>query len=89
MTSFTPFQLFYKLEVVLPIECEISSLKLDVELPNNSIEEEDFLYLTNLYETRWDVTLANKLHMKQIKDQYDKLVQPRVFQWRRSGFDLK
>jgi transposase InsO family protein len=36
-TGFTPFQLVYGLEVVLPIECEIPSLKLVIELlPNTS-----------------------------------------------------
>ena len=49
-TSFTPFQLVYGLEVVLPIECQIPLLKLAVEiLLNTSTEEEHFLYLTNLY----------------------------------------
>jgi hypothetical protein len=40
-TGFTPFQLVYGLEAVLPIECEIPSLKLVVELfPHTSAEEE-------------------------------------------------
>ena len=40
-TSFTAFQLVYGLEVTLPIECKITSLKLIVELlPNTTIEEE-------------------------------------------------
>ena len=52
-TSFTPFQLVYGLEVVLPIQCQIPSLKLVIELlPNTSTEEEIFLYLTNLEKTR-------------------------------------
>ena len=47
--GFTPFQLVYGLEVVIPIECEISSLNLIVEiLPNTYTEEEHFLYLTKL-----------------------------------------
>ena len=42
-TGFTPFQLVYELEVVLPIQCQILSLKLVVEiLPNTSTEEERF-----------------------------------------------
>ena len=53
MTGFTPFQLVYGLEVVLPIECEIPSLKLAVELlPNTSTKEKNFLYILNLYETQ-------------------------------------
>jgi hypothetical protein len=45
-TRFTPFRLVYGLESILPIECEIPSLKLVVELlPNTSTEEERLLYL--------------------------------------------
>jgi hypothetical protein len=45
-TSFSPFQLIYGLEVVLPIECQIPSLKLVVKLlPNTSPLEEQLLYL--------------------------------------------
>ena len=78
--GFTPFQLVYGLEVVLPIECEIPSLKLVIELlPNTSTEEEHFLYLTNLDEIWWDDALTNDSHKKWIKAQYDKLVQVHVF----------
>ena len=39
-TGFTPLQLVYTLEATLPIECDIPSLKLDVELlPNTTIDE--------------------------------------------------
>ena len=31
-TGFTPFQLVYGLEAVLPVQCEISSLKLAIDL---------------------------------------------------------
>jgi hypothetical protein len=45
-TGFTPFRLVYGLESILPIECEIPSLKLAVELlPNNFFKEEHLLYL--------------------------------------------
>jgi hypothetical protein len=64
-TRFTPFQLVYGIEVVLPIECEIPSLKLKVELlPHTSVEEEHFLYLSKLDETRRDAALANETHHK-------------------------
>ena len=79
-TGFTLFQLVYGLEVVLPIQCQIPSLKLPVELlPNTSTEEEIFLYLNNLDETRRDAALANEAHKKHIKAQYEKSVQPRIF----------
>jgi transposase InsO family protein len=45
-TSFSPFQLIYGLEVVLPIECQIPSLKLAIKLlPDTSPLEERLLYL--------------------------------------------
>ena len=51
-TGFTPFQFVYGLEVSLPIECEIPSLKLVVELlPNTTIDEERLMYLNKIDET--------------------------------------
>ena len=52
-TCFTPFQISYGMEVVLPIECQIPSLKIVVELfPNTITKEECLLYLNQLDETR-------------------------------------
>jgi hypothetical protein len=63
------------IEAMLPIECEIPSLKLTVEiLPHTSAEEERFLYLTKLDETRCDATFINEMYQKRIKHQYDKSV---------------
>ena len=43
-TCFTPFQLVYGLEAVLPIECEIPSLQIAVQfLPATSEEEKRLL----------------------------------------------
>ena len=79
-TGFSPFQLVYGLEAVLPIECEIPSLKLAVELlPDTSPEEERLLYLTRLDETRRNAALANEAHKKRVKVQFDKTVKPRSF----------
>jgi hypothetical protein len=51
-TGFTPFWLVYGVKSILPIECEILSLKLVVEfLPNTSTEEERLLYLMRLDKT--------------------------------------
>jgi hypothetical protein len=56
-TGFTPFRLVYGMEAIMPIECEIPSLKLAVELlPNTSAEEERLLYLMRLDETRRDAS---------------------------------
>ena len=79
-TGFMPFQLVYGLESILPIQCQIPSLQLVVELlPDTSTEEERFLYLNKLDETRRDDALSNEAHKKHVKAQYDKSVQPRVF----------
>jgi hypothetical protein len=78
--GFMPFRLVYGVEAILPIECEIPSLKLAIELlPNTSTEEECLLYLMRLYETRCDATLVIKSQKKCVKAQYDKHVKPRVF----------
>jgi hypothetical protein len=62
-TGFTPFKLVYGIEVVLPIECEIPSLKLKVELlPHTSAEEEHFLHLTSLDETHRDAFLVKETY---------------------------
>ena len=79
-TSFTPFQLVYGLELLLSIQCQIPYLKLVFELiPNTSTKEERFLYLTNLDETRGDAALVNEAQKKRVKAQYDKSVEPHVF----------
>ena len=78
-TVFTPFQLVYGIEAVLPSQCRIPSLQLTVELlPDTSAEEARFLYLNNLDETRRDASLANEAHKKCVKVQYDTSIQPRV-----------
>ena len=79
-TSFTPFQLVYGLESILPIQCQIPSFQIAVELlPDTSAEKEIFLYFNNLDETWRDATLANEAHKKCVKAQYDKSIQPHVF----------
>jgi hypothetical protein len=79
-TGFTPFQLVYGIEAIMSIECEISSLKLVVELlPNTLAEEERLLYLMQLDETHCDVSLVIQTQKKHVKSQYDKHVKPRVF----------
>ena len=58
MTSFTPFQLVYGEEAMLPIECEIPSLNLAIKLlPNTSTEDERLLHLNSLDETRREASL--------------------------------
>ena len=64
-TGFTPFQLAFGLEAVLPIECEIPSLKLVVELlPGTTATEEHLILLNHLDETHQDATLALEAHQR-------------------------
>jgi hypothetical protein len=79
-TGFSPFQLVYGLEAVLPIECQILSLKLAVQLlPDTSPLEERLVYLVQLNEKHCDVTLTNEAHKHKVKCQYDRSVRPQIF----------
>ena len=70
ITKFTPFQLVYGLEAILPIQCEISSLKLAIDLvPDTSEEETYLLNLVHIDETRHEAQLANEAHKRHIKAQ--------------------
>ncbi len=80
VTGFRPFQLVYGMESIFPIECEIPSLKLAVELlPETSSLEECLLHLEHLDEQRRDATTLNEAHKKRVKTQYDKAIRPRFF----------
>ena len=79
-TGFSPFQLIYGLEAVLPIECQIPSLKLAVQLLlDTSSLEEHLLYLNQLDEQHWDASLANEAHKQKFKCQYDQSICPQIF----------
>lgn len=66
--SFTPFQLVYGLESIFPVECEIPSLKLVIELlPDTSGLEENLVHLEHLNEKRQDVATIRKDHKKRVK----------------------
>jgi hypothetical protein len=80
VTDFSPFQLVYGLEAVFPIECQIPSLKLVVNLlPDTSLLEEHLLYLEQLNEHIHDAALASEAHKKKVKFQYDRSVCPQIF----------
>jgi hypothetical protein len=79
-TSFSHFQIIYGLEAVFPIECQIPSLKLAVQLfPETSSLEECLLYLEQLNEQHRDTALANKSHKQKVKCQYERSVRPHIF----------
>jgi hypothetical protein len=54
-TNFSPFQLVHGVELILPVECEITSLKLAVELlPDTSDLERCLVHLESLDEQHRD-----------------------------------
>jgi hypothetical protein len=68
------------MEAVLPVECQIPSLKLAVQLfPDTSPLEERLLYLEQLNEEHRDANLANETHKKKIKCKYDRSIHPQIF----------
>ena len=79
-TGFTPFQLVYGVEAIFPIECEIPSLRIAVQLlPETSALEAKLVELEQLDETCRDVATANEAHKRHVKIQYDKPIHPRIF----------
>ena len=67
-TGFTPFQLVHGLESIFPIECEIPSLKLAIELlPDTSSLAERLLHLEHLDEQRRDAATMNEPHKNRVK----------------------
>ena len=67
-------------ESILPVECEIPSLKLAIELlPETSALEEHLVHLEQLDEQRQDALVALEVNKRRVKVQYDKSVHPRRF----------
>ena len=79
-TVFSPYQLVHGVESILPVECEIPSLKLVVELlPDTSPLEESLVHLEQIDEQHQDALVALEVNKRCVKAQYDKYVHPRVF----------
>ena len=77
-TGFSPYQLVHGVESILPIECEIPSLKLVVELlPDTSALEDHLVQLEQLDEQHGDALVALEVNKHHVKVQYDKSVYPR------------
>ena len=67
-------------ELILPIECKIPSLKLVVELlPETFALEERLVHLEKLDEQHRDALVALEVNMHRVKAQYDKFVRPQNF----------
>jgi hypothetical protein len=79
-TGFSPFQLVHGVESILPIECEIPSLKLVVALlPNTSDLERCLVHLESLDEQHRDASMAIEANKRCVKVQYDKSGCPQLY----------
>ena len=68
------------MDYVVPVECEIPSLKLAIEiLLDTSALEERLVHLEHLDEQRRDALVALEVNKRHIKVQYDKFVCLRKF----------
>ena len=78
--GFSPYQLVHGVESILPVECEIPSLKLAIELlPDTSPLEENLFHLEQLDEQFQDALVALEVNKCHVKVEYDKSVCPRKF----------
>ena len=76
----SPFQLVHGVGAIIPVECEISSLRIAIHvLPDTSELEECLLHLEHLDEQRRDALTTNQAHKNRVKSQYDKSVKPQIF----------
>ena len=65
------------MESILPIECEIYSLKLEIELlPNTSYPKECLVQIEILDEQHRDTSMDIEENKRCVKVQYDKFVCP-------------
>ena len=79
-TGFTPFHLLHGVESVLPIECQIPSLYLTIEiLLDTSPLEERLLQLEKTIEDRQAALQAIEPAKTWSKSHYDSHVHPRTF----------
>ena len=68
------------MEAVTLVECKIPSLKIAIHVLHDTTElEEHLLHLENLDERRRDALKVNEAHKNRVKNQYDKVVKPRIF----------
>jgi hypothetical protein len=79
-TIFSPLQLVDGVGSILPIGCEIPSLRLIVSLlPHTSNLERRLIHLESLDEQRRDASTTIKVNKRRVKVQYDKSVYPRLY----------
>ena len=80
-TGATPFSLVYGMEVVLPIEVEIPSLRVIMETKLSEAEwvQNRFDQLNLIEEKRMTALCHGQLYQKRMKKAFDKKVKPREF----------
>jgi hypothetical protein len=79
-TAFSPFQLIQGVELILPIKCEIPSIKLAVALlPDTSDLKRRLVHLESLDEQCRDASTTIEVNKRLVKVQYDKFVYPRLY----------
>ena len=79
-TGFSPYQLVHGVDFVLPVGCEIPSLKLVIELLlDTSTLEECLVHLEQLDEQCRDALVNLEVYKCHVKVQYDKSIYPRRF----------
>ena len=67
-TGFSPYQLVHGVESIVPVECEIPSLKLAMELlPDTSPLEECLVHLEKLDEQRQEALVALEVNKHCVK----------------------
>jgi hypothetical protein len=76
-TDFSPFQLVNDVELNLPIECEIPSLRLTIKLLRDTSDlEQCLVHLEILDEQHRDASTTIEVNKQCVKVQYDKFVCP-------------
>ena len=81
-TGETPYSLVYGMEVVLPVEVEIPSLRvlLDVKLDEAEWIRTRFNELSLIEEKRLAAVCHGKLYQRRMKRAFDQKVRPRNYQ---------
>ena len=81
-TRATPYSLVYGMEAVLPVEVEIPSLRvlLDVKLDEAGWIRTRFNELSLIEERRLAAVCHGQLYQRRMKRAFDQKVRPRIFQ---------
>jgi transposase InsO family protein len=82
-TQFTPFQLVYGQEAILPIELELSSLRIAIDNRLGDLEslQAHLLQLEALDEKRCEAYLHTYAMQKCRKSFYDSKLAPKILKW--------